>query len=396
MNSNHVLKIFVVDDDEFFGNVVKTKLESQEDADVSLFFSANEFLSALHQYPDIVIIDYDLPGMNGLQLLKEVRHRNPEALSIILSGQKDLNVVVDAYKRGADRYLIKDENALVELGQNIENFRKTILARQELLSLKDMIIENHRYENIIGESIAMQKMFHLMHKIENINIPVLVTGSNGTGKELVANALHYNSARKRKAFVAINVAAIPEDLIENELFGSEKGAFTGASRRSGKFEEANGGTIFLDEIGEMPLALQPKLLRVLQENTVTRLGGNKEIPLDIKVISATNRDLWKEVQAGRFREDLYFRLQGFIIQIPDLAHRGNDIVLLAKHFATAFCKRQRIEPKTFDANAVKAMLTYNWPGNVRELKSMVERAILVSDTNVITDKDLIFLERRVA
>jgi DNA-binding NtrC family response regulator len=396
MESNHILKVFIVDDDEFFGNVVKTKLESQENIDVTLFSTARDFLNGLYQNPDLLIIDYDLPGKNGIEILEEVKTRIPDAISIILSGQKELSVVVDAYEKKADRYLIKDENALVELMQNIENFRKNIHTRIELQSLQNKIIEKNRYENIIGESPSMKNMFRLMYKVENINIPVLVTGANGTGKELVANALHYNSSRRRKSFVAINVAAIPEDLIESELFGSEKGAFTGASRRSGKFEEANGGTIFLDEIGEMPLGLQAKMLRVLQENKVTRLGGNKEINLNIKVISATNKDLWEEVQAGRFREDLYFRLQGFIIQIPSLSNRGNDIVLLAKYFAASFCKQQKIENKSFNNEAIKAMMLYDWPGNVRELKSMVERALLVSDTDTITDGDLIFLDRQVA
>jgi len=231
-----------------------------------------------------------------------------------------------------------------------------------------------------------------MQKVENIKIPILVTGSNGSGKELVANALHYNSDRKRKAFVAVNVAAIPEDLIESELFGSEKGAFTGASKRVGKFEEAHKGTIFLDEIGELDLALQAKLLRVLQENKVTRLGGTKEISLDIKIISATNKNLWEEVQKGNFREDLYFRLQGFQIHLPALKDRGNDIILLAQHFIKTFADKQKSSEKQLHSLAIRKMLDYRWPGNVRELKSMVERAYLISEENMIQLDDLIFLE----
>ena len=197
MESNHILKVFIVDDDEFFGNVVKTKLESQENIDVTLFSTARDFLNGLYQNPDLLIIDYDLPGKNGIEILEEVKTRIPDAISIILSGQKELSVVVDAYEKKADRYLIKDENALVELMQNIENFRKNIHTRIELQSLQNKIIEKNRYENIIGESPSMKNMFRLMYKVENINIPVLVTGANGTGKELVANALHYNSSRRR-------------------------------------------------------------------------------------------------------------------------------------------------------------------------------------------------------
>ena len=396
MNSTHILKIFVVDDDLFFGNIIKQKLDNLDNVDVTYFSRATDFVHSLYLNPDLVVIDYDMPGLNGLEILQTVKKFNNDIVAIFLSGQHELSVVIDAYNKGADRYLVKDEKALIELTQNIENFRKNILIRHELHAIHNALIDRNRYENIIGESALMQNMFRLMHKVENINIPVLITGANGTGKEMVANALHYNSERKRKPLVAINVAAIPEDLIESELFGSEKGAFTGSSRRSGKFEEANGGTIFLDEISEMPLALQVKLLRVLQESKVTRLGGNKEITLQVNIISATNKDLWDEVQAGRFREDLYFRLQGFIIHIPSLSQRGNDIIRLAGHFLKSFCDRQKIEPKTISNEAIKSMLTYNWPGNVRELKSMIERATLISDTNEITDRDLIFLEQQVA
>jgi two-component system response regulator AtoC len=392
MTNDHILKVFVVDDDEFFGTIVKSKLEHEDNIDVTLFDNATDFLQSMHEHPDLVIIDYDLPDMNGIEILKKVNEFDPEIISLILSGQKDVTVVVDAYKNGTDKYIIKDENALIEMMYSVNNFRKSIQLKQDFLALQNAVIENNTYSNIIGKSSAMQKLFHLMSKVENINIPVLITGENGTGKELVANALHYNSNRKRQRFIAINVAAIPEDLIESELFGSEKGAFTGASRRSGKFEEAHKGTIFLDEIGEMPLGLQAKLLRVLQESKVTRLGGSKEIPLDIKVISATNKDLWKEVQAGRFREDLYFRLQGFIIQIPSLRDRENDILLIAKHVFEKFCASQRIETKSLSANAAKSLMEYNWPGNVRELKSMIERAILISDSKLILAEDLVFLD----
>ncbi len=392
----NILKIFVVDDDPFYGEVTQQQLQTLENVEVTLFQTADEFSNAKGGNPDVVVLDYDMPVRNGLELLEEVKKVNADTFVVILSGQMELNIVVDAYNKGADKYIIKDEKALIELKQNIENFRKIFNTRNELESLKGQLIDINRYDNIIGESDAMKEMFQLMERVENINIPVLITGSNGTGKELVANALHYNSSRKRRQFVALNVAAIPEDLIESELFGAEKGAFTGATRRSGKFEEANGGSIFLDEIGEMPYRLQAKLLRVLQENKVTRLGGKKEINLDIKVMSATNKDLWKEVEAGRFREDLYFRLQGFIIRIPDLKDRGNDVIHLAKYFASEFCKRQGLPEKQFESDAFKAMLDYRWPGNVRELKSMVERAVLISTQPKITSNNLVFLEKHIA
>jgi len=390
--NNQLIKIFVVEDDEFFSELIKAKLHQEENYDVFLFSTGFEALQNLVEQPDVIVVDYSLPDMNGVEILSKIKEFNINIPCIILSGQKDLKVVVEAYKQGAERYIIKDENAIVELSQNLSAICETIELKKELESLKDKIIDRNKYQNIIGESFPIKKMFNLMQKVENIKIPVLVTGNNGSGKELVANALHYNSDRRRKAFVAVNVAAIPEDLIESELFGSEKGAFTGASKRIGKFEEANKGTIFLDEIGELDLALQAKLLRVLQENTVTRLGGTKEISLDIKIISATNKNLWKEVQKGKFREDLYFRLQGFQIHLPALNERGNDIILLAQHFIKVFANKQKTPEKTLHPMAIRKMLDYRWPGNVRELKSMVERAYLISEENTIHLGDLIFLE----
>jgi two-component system, NtrC family, response regulator AtoC len=221
---------------------------------------------------------------------------------------------------------------------------------------------------------------------------VLVTGQSGTGKELVAKALHYNSSRARKPFVIVNMGAIPEELVESELFGHEKGAFTDArDRRIGKFEEADGGTIFLDEIGEMDLGLQSKLLRVLQEKEVTRIGSNKTMKLDFRLIAATNRNLATEVKEGRFREDLFYRIQGFLIHLPPLNERGDDIILLAKSFLDEFSKTNKMPPQTISKEACKYMLDYNWPGNIRELKAVIERASLMAENNNITIEDLTFV-----
>ena len=394
--SNCLIKILMVDDDEMFSLVISEALKLEDNIDFKLESSANDFFNALDFQPDIAIIDYNLPDKNGLEILAELKERSSSIVPIILSGQEDINVVVDSYKNGAQRYIIKNENATIELIQNIKELSRSIAIKRELEALKENVIEqNHRYKNIIGESIAINKVFRLMEKVENIDIPVLVTGENGTGKELIAQALHYNSDRKRRNFVAVNVAAIPEDLIESELFGHEKGAFTGANgKRIGKFEEANKGTLFLDEIGEMDMNLQTKLLRVLQEKKLNRLGGNKNIELSCRVIAATNKDLWGEVQKGNFREDLYFRLQGFIIELPQLKSRDNDIIILAKHFVNAFCKQQKIAEKEFSSDAIKQMMDYGWPGNVRELKSMMERAVLISDTDKLDAIDLVFLEQK--
>jgi DNA-binding NtrC family response regulator len=394
---NGLIKILMIDDDEMFSLMVNEALNQLGNIDFSVVDNATDFFNALNSQPDIAIIDYNLPDKNGLEILTELKQRNSTIVSIILSGQEDVTVVVDAYKNGAQRYIIKNENATIELIQNIKEISKSIAIKNELEVLKDNVIQqNHSYKNIIGESVAINRVFRLMQKVENIDMPILITGKNGTGKEMIAQALHYNSNRKRKNFVAVNVAAIPEDLIESELFGHEKGAFTGANgKRIGKFEEANKGTLFLDEIGEMDMNLQTKLLRVLQEKKLNRLGGNKNVDLSCRVITATNKDLWKEVQKGKFREDLYFRLQGFIIDLPQLKDRDNDIIILAKHFIKEFCALQKITQKEFSTESLQQMMIYNWPGNVRELKSMMERAILISDTPKIEIDDLVFLEQTI-
>lgn len=391
----YLIKILMVDDDEMFSLMISEALQLLNNVDFRIVTSAADFFNALDYQPDVAIIDYNLPDKNGVEILSELKNQNNSIIPIVLSGQEDVKVVVEAYKKGAHRYIMKNENAAIELIQNIRELSKAIAIQKELEALRESVIEqNHSYKNIVGDSDAIKKVFRLMEKVQNVDMPVLIAGSNGTGKELIAQALHYNSDRKRKPFVAVNVAAIPEDLIESELFGHEKGAFTGANgRRIGKFEEANKGTLFLDEIGEMDINLQTKLLRVLQERKITRLGGNKTIDLTCRVITASNRDLWKEVQAGNFREDLYFRLQGFIISVPPLKDRGNDVVILAKHFMKIFCEKQRIDEKKISSEAIKKMMSYSWPGNVRELKSMIERAALISDEPRILAEDLVFLEQ---
>jgi two-component system, NtrC family, response regulator AtoC len=236
-------------------------------------------------------------------------------------------------------------------------------------------------------------VLRLIQKVEKSNIMVLVTGQSGTGKELVAKALHYNSTRSRKPFVTVNMGAIPEDLVESELFGHEKGAFTDArERRIGKFEEANEGTIFLDEIGEMNLHLQTKLLRVLQEKEITRIGSNKIIKLDFRMIAATNRNLANEVKEGRFREDLFYRIQGFLIHLPPLKERGDDVILLAKSFLNDFCNNNRMPQVQLSREASKFMLEYPWPGNIRELKAVMERAALLCENATIQVDDLMFVQ----
>lgn len=391
MNSKYITKIFVVEDNIMFAELIKQKLENDDKNEVTLFADGHEFIQNLHNNPDIVVLDYNLPGHNGIDLLKEINNYNDTIQTIILSGQETLEVVIDAYNNGAKSYIIKNENAMVELEKMVQNLSQNVNLRKEVDVLREQIIDRNRYNRIIGESQAILKVLRLIQKVEKTNMLALITGESGTGKELVASAIHYNSNRKNKPFVAVNVAAIPEDLIESELFGHERGAFTGAdSRRLGKFEEAHEGTIFLDEIGEMDINLQTKLLRVLQESKITRLGSNKEIPLNVRVIAATNKNLAQRVKDNKMREDLYYRLQGFLIHLPPLRERDNDLLLITRHLLKDFCEQNGISQKTFSSDSLKAMMKHPWSGNIRELKAFIERAVLISDGEVIEEEDLIF------
>lgn len=383
-------RIFVVEDNEFFAQLIKQKLENDQ-REISLFASAVTFRNSLHQNPDIVILDYNLPESNGIDLLKEIKNFNQEIKTILLSGQDKVDVVIEAFENGAEEYIKKDDNALTLLELKVQKHSSEVNLRKEVDLLREQIIDRNKYSRIIGESQTILKVLRLIQKVEKTNMLALITGESGTGKELVASAIHYNSERRNKPFVAVNVAAIPEDLIESELFGHERGAFTGAdTKRIGKFEEANEGTIFLDEIGEMDIHMQTKLLRVLQESKITRLGSNKEIPLNVRVIAATNKNLAQRVKDGKMREDLYYRLQGFLIHLPPLRERENDLLLLAKTMLQQFCTANRLPVKSFSSEALKAMMNHPWSGNVRELKAFVERSVLISDGEIIEAEDLIF------
>ena len=384
-------KIFVVEDELMLSTLIRNGLQQIPDAEVIPFFSAEDCLQNLYQNPDIVTVDYNLPGMDGVQLMDKIKAFNENILVIAVSGQDDVQVVVNAYKKGAQDYIVKDSNTIINLVNSIKNLSVNVRLRQEVEHLKEQIIDRNKYSQIIGSSHSILKVMKMIQKVENNNIMVLITGESGTGKELVAKAIHFNSQRKKNAFVTVNMGAIPEELIESELFGHEKGAFTDArDRRIGKFEEANQGTIFLDEIGEMNLNLQTKILRVLQEKEVVRVGGNKTIKLDVRVLAATNRNLTEEVKSGRFRQDLYYRIQGFLIHLPPLRNRGDDIILMAKYFLSDFCKQNKLGEITLGREVCKVLLEYEWPGNVRELKAVIERAAILCENKVITEEDIMF------
>lgn len=385
-------KIFIIEDDVLAATLMQQGLSKFEAFEITHFTTAEACIHHLTDKPDIVIIDYNLPGMDGIALMNAVKSQAPSALIIICSGQEDVSIVVDCYRNGANDYILKNEQMLANLENSVKNLSMNVTLRKEVEVLKDQIIDRNKYSNIIGNSQAILRVLRLIQKVEKNNMMVLITGQSGTGKELVAKALHYNSLRARKPFVIVNMGAIPTELVESELFGHEKGAFTDArERRIGKFEEADGGTIFLDEIGEMDLGLQAKLLRVLQEKEISRIGSNKTIRLDFRLIAATNRNLAQEVKEGRFREDLFYRIQGFLIHLPPLQERGDDILLLAKAFLHEFCRQNNLNNFTISKEACKFMLEYTWPGNIRELKAVIERAALMAEQNTITVEDLTFV-----
>ena len=385
-------KVFIIEDDPIVTSVIKQSLIINSNCEIFTFDNAQDSLNNLHLNPDIVILDYNLPDEDGFSVMAKIKAYSQTIQVVICSGQEKADVVLKCLNNGANGYVFKDEMMIEYIRKSVNTLAENSTLRKEVELLKDQIIDRNKYSNIIGNSKEVLKVLRLIQKVEKNNMTVLVTGQSGTGKELVAKALHYNSNRSRKPFVIVNMGAIPTDLVESELFGHEKGAFTDArEKRIGKFEEADGGTIFLDEIGEMDLSLQTKLLRVLQEKEVTRIGSNKIMKLDFRLIAATNKNMLHEVKEGRFREDLFYRLQGFLIHLPPLKERDDDIILLGKSFLNDFCKENRMPQVQLSKEACSFMLDYDWPGNIRELKAVIERAALMAEDNIITVEDLTFV-----
>ncbi len=386
--------IFVVEDDQFYGQLLSFHLTLNPDYHVEHFTNGTDVLKSLYKNPAVITIDYSLPDMKGDFLMKKIHETNPEITIIIISGQEDISTAVKLLKEGAWDYITKDDETKDRLWNAIKNIRQNHSLRKELQELRTEVSQKYSFSNAIkGRSPEIKKVFALMEKAANSKITVTITGETGTGKELAAKAIHYSSDRKKKPFIAINVSAIPRELIESEFFGYEKGAFTGAdSRKTGKFEEANGGTLFLDEIGEMELNMQAKLLRVLQEKEFTRIGGNQVNKTDFRLIVATNRNLAEMVKIKKFREDLYYRLLGLPIHLPPLRERNNDIILLANFFIGEYCKENGLELKSLDLSAQKKLMQYSFPGNIRELKAIVDLACVMCKSEIIKAEDLNFNE----
>jgi DNA-binding NtrC family response regulator len=367
-------------------------LELNPEYEVKTFDSGKKLIKALHEKPDVVTLDYSLPDTNGKKLLSFIKKESPKTEVVIISGQEDITTAVELLKDGAYDYLVKDDDTKDRIWQAILHIRENSNLKNEIDKLKDEVQKKYDFsKSIKGNSLGIKKVFGLIEKAVTNNITVSITGETGTGKEVIAKAIHYNSERKKEPFIAINVTAIPSELIESELFGHERGAFTGAqTRRKGKFEEAGKGTIFLDEIGEMDASMQSKLLRVLQEREVVRVGGNEVVKLKCRVIVATHRDLLQEVKKGNFRQDLYYRLLGLPIELPPLRARKEDILILAKHFIEEFATENGVVPKKLSEKANMKLLSYNYPGNIRELKALIELAAVLADGEEIEGGNINF------
>lgn len=336
----------------------------------------------------IMLADLVMPGMDGIELMKRAKEIVPHIAVVIITAYGSVATAIAAMKEGAFDYIEKPF-----CPERTELLIRNLVERQELveenLSLREKLEDRHRFENIIAKSHKMQRIFELIETVAKSNATVLIVGESGTGKELVARAIHSQSPRREKPFVAVSCAALPESLLESELFGHEKGSFTGAmAQRKGKFEFANKGTLFLDEIGDMSPNVQVHLLRVLEEKEFTRVGGNELIKVDVRVITATNKDLRKAVERGEFREDLYYRLNVVTIEVPPLRERREDIPLLAQHFLKKSALENQKKISGFSPEASKFLLSYDWPGNVRELENAIERAVILAKNTLITIHDL--------
>lgn len=385
-------RIFIIEDDEFFGQMLKYHLSLNPDNEVYLYQTGAECLKNLYRMPSLISLDYGLSDMSGLEVMRQIKKTLPDVPVVIVSGQEDISTAVSLLREGAHDYFVKDDDIKERMWNVIKQLRENMQLKSEINKLKDEIGRKYEFSNAIkGNSHALKQIFGLIEKAVRSNITVSITGETGTGKELVAKAIHYNSPRKKEAFVAVNVTAIPTELIESEMFGHERGSFTGAiTRKIGKFELAQGGTLFLDEIAEMDMHMQTKLLRVIQERELQRVGGNETISVDVRLVVATNKNLAEEVANGNFREDLYYRLLGLPIALPPLRARGNDVIILAKYFIDEFCRENQMPQLIISEQAQQKLLQYAYPGNVRELKAVVELAVVLAEKGTVEEQHIRF------
>ncbi len=380
--------VLIIDDEKNY-LVVLEALLAPEGYEIITTDNPEKALGLMREYDlDLVITDMKMPGLSGMTILEEAKKINADIPIIIMTAFGSIEMAVEAMKKHAYDYIekpFKNEALKLTVKKALRNYR--LIKENRLLS--EALSDRYRFGNIIGKSRPMQEIYDLIRKVSQSRTSVLITGESGTGKELIANAIHYNSTRKDRPFISINCGALTETLLESELFGHEKGAFTGAvSMKKGRFELADGGTLFLDEVSEMSPALQVKLLRVLQEMEFERVGGTRTIDVDVRILSASNRDLKDDVSTGRFREDLYYRLNVIHIEVPSLRERGEDIKLLVNHFINKYRGDDHDEKPKLSPDAWKILFNHNWPGNIRELENVIERAVVLNSGDLITPDDL--------
>ncbi|MBN2416116.1 sigma-54-dependent Fis family transcriptional regulator [bacterium] len=383
-------KIMVVDDNRNTRRLINDILMRTDRYEIIPASTGEACLRKLEEDPvNLVLLDIQMPGIDGMQTLKQIKDRNPRLPVIMMTAHGTIGHAVETMREGAYDFVTKPFSK-ERLTVTVQNALEASMLETEVQTLRSELKERYTFENIVGQSGVMQELFRSVEKVVDSEVTVLIQGESGTGKELFARAIHNRCrARKDKPFVAVNCTALPDSLLESELFGHEKGAFTGAaSKRVGKFELANNGTVFLDEIGDMSQSTQAKILRVLQEREFERVGGNSLVKVNIRLISATNKNLEEEVRAGRFREDLFYRVSVFPIKLPPLRERREDILLLAETFLKRFAARENKEIATFKPEALTSLLAYHWPGNVRELENVIERAVVIASGSHITPDDL--------
>ena len=378
-------KLWIIDDEESIRTICKSALE--QDFDIEMFPNASEALLALNtSVPDLIITDIKMPGMNGIDFLNKVSVKHPDIPTIVITAHTDIENALSAFKGGAFDYLPKPFD--------VNDIRRVALKAVKNSAAKesnsDEIPDYDKHiQKIVGKAQSLQKVFRAIGKISISELSVLIRGESGTGKELIAEAIHQNSMRKDKPFVAINVAAIPHELLESELFGHEKGAFTGAqTQRIGRFEQAHGGTLFLDEIGDMHPELQTRLLRVLSSQEFYRVGGHNPIKSDVRIVAATNQSIENLIKVSKFREDLFHRLNVFKLQLPPLRDRKEDIKVLAEHFLSVSSKELNVSAKSLDKNALSFFESYHWPGNIRQLENICRYLTVMCSSSIITADDL--------
>ncbi len=384
---NRKAEIMIVEDEKLAGRAIIDSLKSRGFSAVH-FETGEEALVYFNENPvDIIILDFKLPGINGEEFYRKVLEKQPKIPVIFMTAYSSIEKAVQLLKMGAYSYLTKPVE-MDELNHNVDKILEKIELSEENASLREKIRENISIENFIFDSDKMQEVISMTNRVSDSEANVLLTGESGTGKEVIANFLHHGSKRKNNKFIKVNIAALPETLIEAELFGAVKGAYTGSvENRTGKFEEADGGSIFLDEIGDLSIDLQAKLLRVIQEKEVTRLGSNKVIKTDIRLVTATNKDLEKMITEGKFREDLYFRLNVINIDLPPLRERREDIPGLIDLFIKKYSARENKGIDSISSDALSALTKYDYKGNIRELENIIERGVVLARTGMLTLKD---------